>query len=191
MEIRVSFVQQYFLTGWGGLFPGGYKPKTPLAGSWEPGGTSAGPLELDDDTPDASDRKPGAGDGPAAPEAPQARSFITPDGLADQGVYLDFPLPLLRSRGAADVGPLDAAFAALVGGTADRPDVLAADDVFAVPERIAGPAAPGSPLSPAGAALGLLGGLWLAALPRVRDREKEDSVANSASANGTKPRRTS
>jgi YidC/Oxa1 family membrane protein insertase len=62
----VSFVQQYFLTGWGGLFPGGYKPNTPLAGSWEPGGSSAGPLELDDDTPDASDGKPGAGDGPAA-----------------------------------------------------------------------------------------------------------------------------
>ena len=33
----VSFVQQYFLTGWGGLFPGGYKPVTPFAGSWEPG----------------------------------------------------------------------------------------------------------------------------------------------------------
>jgi len=62
----VSFVQQYFLTGWGGLFPGGYKPNTPLAGSWEPGGLSAHPLELDDDTPDASDGKPGASDGPAA-----------------------------------------------------------------------------------------------------------------------------
>jgi YidC/Oxa1 family membrane protein insertase len=34
----VSFVQQYFLTGWGELFPGGYKPKTPFAGSWEPPG---------------------------------------------------------------------------------------------------------------------------------------------------------
>jgi YidC/Oxa1 family membrane protein insertase len=32
----VSFVQQYLLTGWGGLFPGGHKPKTPFAGSWEP-----------------------------------------------------------------------------------------------------------------------------------------------------------
>jgi YidC/Oxa1 family membrane protein insertase len=35
----VSMVQQYFLTGWGGLFPGGYKPKTPFAGSWEPSGS--------------------------------------------------------------------------------------------------------------------------------------------------------
>jgi hypothetical protein len=62
----VSFVQQYFLTGWGGLFPGGYKPVTPFAGSWEPGGRSAQPLELDDDTPDAPEEKPGASDGQAA-----------------------------------------------------------------------------------------------------------------------------
>ncbi|MBX5490461.1 MAG: membrane protein insertase YidC [Chloroflexi bacterium] len=32
----VSMVQQYFLTGWGELFPGGRRPRTPLAGSWEP-----------------------------------------------------------------------------------------------------------------------------------------------------------
>ncbi|HZR99902.1 MAG TPA: membrane protein insertase YidC [Chloroflexota bacterium] len=30
-----SFVQQYFLTGWGQLFPGGWQPRTPLAGSWQ------------------------------------------------------------------------------------------------------------------------------------------------------------
>jgi YidC/Oxa1 family membrane protein insertase len=45
----VSMVQQYFLTGWGGLFPGGYKPKTPLAGSWNPGGAAN---ESADDLPD-------------------------------------------------------------------------------------------------------------------------------------------
>jgi YidC/Oxa1 family membrane protein insertase len=32
----VSMVQQYFLTGWGGLFPGSQKPNTPFAGSWDP-----------------------------------------------------------------------------------------------------------------------------------------------------------
>jgi YidC/Oxa1 family membrane protein insertase len=31
-----SFVQQYFLTGWGQLLPGGRQPRTPLAGSWQP-----------------------------------------------------------------------------------------------------------------------------------------------------------
>jgi YidC/Oxa1 family membrane protein insertase len=29
-----SSVQQYFLTGWGQLFPRGWQPRTPLAGSW-------------------------------------------------------------------------------------------------------------------------------------------------------------
>jgi YidC/Oxa1 family membrane protein insertase len=48
----VSLVQQYFLTGWGGLFPGGYVPKTPFAGSWQPGGHPAfatASVALDDD----------------------------------------------------------------------------------------------------------------------------------------------
>jgi YidC/Oxa1 family membrane protein insertase len=30
-----SAVQQYLLTGWGQLFPGGWQPRTPLAGSWQ------------------------------------------------------------------------------------------------------------------------------------------------------------
>jgi YidC/Oxa1 family membrane protein insertase len=52
----VSMVQQYFLTGWGGLFPGGYMPKTPFAGSWQPGGLPAfapasGALDDDEEPP--------------------------------------------------------------------------------------------------------------------------------------------
>ena len=53
----VSFVQQYFFTGWGGLFPGGYTPKTPFAGSaaGRPAGVRAEqqPGLDDDDEPPA------------------------------------------------------------------------------------------------------------------------------------------
>jgi hypothetical protein len=71
---------------------------------------------------------------------------------------------------------LDAAFAAMVGGTADQSDFAAAANLFAVPDQIERPGAP------AGAALGLLGGFWLAALPRVGDWEKDESPAKSAAA---------
>jgi YidC/Oxa1 family membrane protein insertase len=70
----VSFVQQYFLTGWGGLFPGGQKPNTPFAGSWEPRGYSEEPLELDDDTPDAPDGKPGGKPGASDRHAAASRN---------------------------------------------------------------------------------------------------------------------
>lgn len=49
----VSMVQQYFLTGWGELFPGGYRPNTPLAGAWAP-------------------RSPEPASGPEAPVVPAA-----------------------------------------------------------------------------------------------------------------------
>ncbi|HZR99038.1 MAG TPA: YidC/Oxa1 family membrane protein insertase [Chloroflexota bacterium] len=56
----VSMVQQYFLTGWGGLFPGGYQPKTPFAGSWQPGGLPAfapsSSTALDDDEEPPAER---------------------------------------------------------------------------------------------------------------------------------------
>jgi YidC/Oxa1 family membrane protein insertase len=60
----VSFVQQYFLTGWGGLFPNGYKPNTPLAGSWE----SPDPARLavedeEEDTTSSARGKSRPGDG--------------------------------------------------------------------------------------------------------------------------------
>ena len=64
----VSMVQQYLLTGWGGLFPGGYKPKTPFAGSWEASGSpntnGSDPAYGDDDEPPA---------GKAGPRAQAAR----------------------------------------------------------------------------------------------------------------------
>jgi YidC/Oxa1 family membrane protein insertase len=77
----VTLVQQYFLTGWGGLFPGGYAPKTPFAGSWQPGGLPAfapnnGAALADDEPPAeqpgprarATGRGPG-GNGRASPRA--------------------------------------------------------------------------------------------------------------------------
>ncbi|HLH25514.1 MAG TPA: YidC/Oxa1 family membrane protein insertase [Chloroflexota bacterium] len=55
-----SLVQQYFLTGWGGLFPGGYQPSTPFAGSWQPGGLPAVPptngAALDDEEEPPAER---------------------------------------------------------------------------------------------------------------------------------------
>ena len=50
----VSMVQQYFLTGWGGLFPGGYKPNTPFAGSWDPKGPQRADRSADAPSPDGS-----------------------------------------------------------------------------------------------------------------------------------------
>ncbi len=64
----VSFVQQYFLTGWGALFPGGYKPKTPFAGSWNPGGYSA-PTEDEPEPSSESNGKPRSSDGATPPSA--------------------------------------------------------------------------------------------------------------------------
>ena len=69
----VSFVQQYFLTGWGGLFPNGYKPSTPFAGSWQPGGLSAAsPSEDGESAAERSDSKPRGGRS-AAPPADRGR----------------------------------------------------------------------------------------------------------------------
>jgi YidC/Oxa1 family membrane protein insertase len=73
-----SMVQQYFLTGWGGLFPGGYQPKTPFAGSWQPGGKPVVPpsngAASDDDDEEPPTERPtprvraaGRGNGRASP----------------------------------------------------------------------------------------------------------------------------
>ena len=69
----VSFVQQYFLTGWGELFPSGYKPRTPLAGSWEPKDLRDPPTPPDDEPPPASrPAKPRAA-GPNGRVSPRSR----------------------------------------------------------------------------------------------------------------------
>ena len=62
----VSFVQQYFLTGWGGLFPGGYRPNTPFAGSWGPG-------DLPDPPSDGGGSGPAGGDQSGASAGPSSR----------------------------------------------------------------------------------------------------------------------
>jgi len=63
----VSFVQQYFLTGWGELFPGGYKPKTPFAGSWAPPGMPQGSSDAERTAPGrAEPRAPANGRSPRA-----------------------------------------------------------------------------------------------------------------------------
>ena len=67
----VSMVQQYFLTGWGGLFPGGYKPNTPLAGSWEASGSSSTGT-ADDGAYSNGDEPPAGKAGPRA--QPSARA---------------------------------------------------------------------------------------------------------------------
>lgn len=58
----VSMVQQYFLTGWGELFPGGWRPNTPFAGSWEPRPVRRAPAP-------ASEPADAAPSEPAAPPA--------------------------------------------------------------------------------------------------------------------------
>ena len=68
----VSMVQQYFLTGWGGLFPGGYKPKTPFAGSWVPGGSP--------NTYGSDDAADGDGAPPAGRSGPRAQAASRDNG---------------------------------------------------------------------------------------------------------------